>query len=90
MQLYFLSAVFCRRVGFVTLRGSDDLIEFSRAIHAEMHAILRGLQLGGEQVKGGRILATRVRGISLQQASAMFSSLNPTANRWQSSCMMTR
>jgi deoxycytidylate deaminase len=38
--------------------GLKDLIEFSRAIHAEMHAILRGLQLGGEQIKGGRIYVT--------------------------------
>lgn len=38
--------------------GLKDLIEFSRAIHAEMHAILRALPLGGEQVKGGRIYVT--------------------------------
>lgn len=38
--------------------GLKDLIEFSRAIHAEMHAILRALQLGGEQVKNGRIYVT--------------------------------
>lgn len=34
--------------------GLKDLIEFSRAIHAEMHAILRALPLGGEQIKGRR------------------------------------
>ena len=38
--------------------GLKDLIEFSRAIHAEMHAILRALPLGGNQVKGGRIYVT--------------------------------
>lgn len=38
--------------------GLKDLIEFSRAIHAEMHALLRALPLGGEQVKGGRIYVT--------------------------------
>lgn len=38
--------------------GLKDLIEFSRAIHAEMHAILRSLQLGGGLVKGGRIYVT--------------------------------
>ncbi len=35
-----------------------DLIEFSRSIHAEMHAILMGSQLGGERVKGGKIFCT--------------------------------
>lgn len=38
--------------------GLKDLIEFSRAIHAEMHAMLRALELGGGQVKGGRIYVT--------------------------------
>lgn len=38
--------------------GLKDLIEFSRAIHAEMHAILRSLQLGGTQVQNGRIYVT--------------------------------
>lgn len=38
--------------------GLKDLIEFSRAIHAEMHAILRSLQLGGPQIQGGRIYVT--------------------------------
>lgn len=35
-----------------------DLIEFSRAIHAEMHAILRALSLGGERVKNGSLYVT--------------------------------
>lgn len=34
------------------------LIEFSRAIHAEMHAILLGSQLNGERVKGGKLYCT--------------------------------
>lgn len=38
--------------------GLKDLIEFSRAIHAEMHAILRALELGGGQVRGGKIYVT--------------------------------
>lgn len=38
--------------------GLKDLIEFSRAIHAEMHAILRSLRLGGAQIQGGRIYVT--------------------------------
>lgn len=38
--------------------GLKDLIEFSRAIHAEMHAILRSLELSGSQVKNGRIYVT--------------------------------
>jgi len=35
-----------------------DLIEFSRAIHAEMHAIILGSQLAGERVKGGILYCT--------------------------------
>lgn len=35
-----------------------DLIEFSRAIHAEMHAILMGSQLGGDRMKGGKLFCT--------------------------------
>ena len=35
-----------------------DLIEFSRAVHAEMHAILLGSQLGGERAKGGKLFCT--------------------------------
>jgi deoxycytidylate deaminase len=37
------------------LRG---LIEFSRSIHAEMHAILTALRLKGDRVRGGRIYVT--------------------------------
>jgi len=42
------------------LRNSKvkDLIEFSRSIHAEMHAILTGSQLGGERVNGGKMFIT--------------------------------
>ncbi len=35
-----------------------DLIEFSRAIHAEMHAILTGSQLGGDRPRGGKLFCT--------------------------------
>jgi len=38
--------------------GLRDLIEFSRSIHAEMHAILRALQLSGNAVVGGRLYVT--------------------------------
>ena len=34
------------------------LIEFSRAIHAEMHAIILGSQLGGTRVKNGKLFIT--------------------------------
>jgi deoxycytidylate deaminase len=35
-----------------------DLIEFSRAVHAEMHAILLGSQMNGGRVKGGKLFCT--------------------------------
>lgn len=35
-----------------------DLIEFSRAVHAEMHAILNAKQLAGASVKGGKLFVT--------------------------------
>ena len=35
-----------------------DLIEFSRAAHAEMHALILGSQLGGNRVKGGKLFCT--------------------------------
>lgn len=35
-----------------------DLIEFSRSIHAEAHAILAGSRIGGERVVGGKIFCT--------------------------------
>ncbi|MDR3678736.1 MAG: anti-phage dCTP deaminase [Flavipsychrobacter sp.] len=35
-----------------------DLIEFSRAVHAEMHAIIMGSQLAGNQMKGGKLYCT--------------------------------
>ena len=35
-----------------------DLIEFSRSIHAEAHAILTGAQLGGERIVGGKMFCT--------------------------------
>lgn len=35
-----------------------DLIEFSRAVHAEMHAIIAGSQKTGEQMIGGKLYCT--------------------------------
>jgi deoxycytidylate deaminase len=35
-----------------------DLIEFSRAIHAEMHAIITGAQKSGDRMIGGRLFCT--------------------------------
>lgn len=45
----------------ISLIGSSkvkDLIEFSRAVHAEMHAILMGSQLSGDRAKGGKLFCT--------------------------------
>jgi deoxycytidylate deaminase len=39
-------------------RKVKGLIEFSRAIHAEMHAILSALRVGGDRVTGGSIFVT--------------------------------
>lgn len=35
-----------------------SLIEFSRSIHAEMHAIILGSQVGGERIRGGKLYCT--------------------------------
>lgn len=35
-----------------------DLIEFSRAVHAEMHAIIAGCQKTGNQMQGGKLYCT--------------------------------
>lgn len=35
-----------------------NLIEFSRSIHAEMHALILGCQLAGSRVKGGKLFIT--------------------------------
>jgi deoxycytidylate deaminase len=35
-----------------------DLIEFSRSIHAEMHAILLGSQMAGKKVRDGKLFCT--------------------------------
>jgi deoxycytidylate deaminase len=35
-----------------------NLIEFSRSIHAEMHALILGCQLGGSRVKDGKLFIT--------------------------------
>lgn len=35
-----------------------SLIEFSRAVHAEMHAIIKGAQKSGEKMIGGRLFCT--------------------------------
>ncbi|WP_183026425.1 anti-phage dCTP deaminase [Variovorax sp. UMC13] len=42
----------------LTDKKLQGLIEFSRAIHAEMHAILNALKLGGNKVQGGSIFVT--------------------------------
>jgi deoxycytidylate deaminase len=36
----------------------QGLIEFSRAIHAEMHAILNAMRLGGDKISNGKIFVT--------------------------------
>lgn len=35
-----------------------SLIEFSRSVHAEMHALILGSQLAGERVRGGKLYCT--------------------------------
>lgn len=35
-----------------------DLIEFSRSIHAEMHAMIIGSQIAGDKVRGGKLYCT--------------------------------
>lgn len=35
-----------------------DLLEFSRSIHAEMHAIISACAMGGERIKGGKLYCT--------------------------------
>lgn len=35
-----------------------DLIEFSRSVHAEMHAIISGSQLSGDRMLGGKLFCT--------------------------------
>lgn len=35
-----------------------DLIEFSRSIHAEMHAILTASRLSGDRIRGGKLFCT--------------------------------
>jgi len=35
-----------------------NLIEFSRSVHAEMHAIIRGAQLTGDKMIGGKLFCT--------------------------------
>ncbi len=42
----------------VTDSRVKDLIEFSRAVHAEMHAILGASRLAGDKVVGGKIFVT--------------------------------
>lgn len=38
--------------------GIDNLIEFSRSIHAEMHAIIIGSQKSGDKMIGGKLFCT--------------------------------
>lgn len=42
----------------LTASKIKDLLEFSRAIHAEMHAILAGSQKSGYSVRGGKLFCT--------------------------------
>ena len=35
-----------------------SLIEYSRSIHAEMHAVLAASQIGGQRVRGGKVFCT--------------------------------
>jgi len=39
-------------------KSFKDLIEFSRAIHAEMHAIITGSQKAGSRMRGGKLFCT--------------------------------
>ncbi|MDI9333137.1 MAG: anti-phage dCTP deaminase [Cytophagales bacterium] len=39
-------------------KGLRGLVEFSRSIHAEMHALLNCLNLGGSRVRGGKLYVT--------------------------------
>ncbi|MCP9754422.1 deoxycytidylate deaminase [Lacihabitans sp. CCS-44] len=45
---------------FNKIRNSKikSLVEFSRSIHAEMHALIIGSQIAGDKVKGGKIYIT--------------------------------
>lgn len=49
-----------REKALAKVKGSNlkSLIEFSRAIHAEMHAIILGSQVGGVRVRGGKLYCT--------------------------------
>ncbi|MEI7252198.1 anti-phage dCTP deaminase [Pectobacterium versatile] len=42
----------------ITSSRLKDLIEFSRAIHAEMHAILSASRIAGDRIIGGKIFVT--------------------------------
>src|SRR5690606_13161455 len=49
------------KAALAAIRGSSrlgSLIEFSRAIHAEMHAIINAGQAYGDKVRGGKIFVT--------------------------------
>jgi len=49
-----------RKKAFDKIRNSKikSIVEFSRAIHAEMHAIILGSQTGGSKVKNGKLYIT--------------------------------
>jgi deoxycytidylate deaminase len=47
-----------RAAAIIASSKVKDLIEFSRAVHAEMHAILLGNQMNGDRVKGGKLFCT--------------------------------
>lgn len=47
------------KVGTIIRKSKiKDLIEFSRSVHAEMHAIILGSQLAGSRVRGGKLFCT--------------------------------
>jgi deoxycytidylate deaminase len=49
-----------RSKGIDALKNSSirSLIEYSRSIHAEMHALLAASQIGGQRVRGGKVFCT--------------------------------
>ncbi len=49
-----------RAKGISALQESPirSLIEFSRSIHAEMHALLAAAQVGGQRMRGGKVFCT--------------------------------
>jgi deoxycytidylate deaminase len=68
------------------------LVEFSRAVHAEMDAIISVARTGGQSILGqrciaGRTRATTVRGISSGQVWRMWSTSSHIGRAWRWSYM---